>query len=236
MVADLTAIFYTSNHMEGHFIDKVKEQLLRALGDYPLVSVSQKPMHFGENICVGDIGRSHLNIYRQILIGCKAATTKYVAMTEDDILYSGAHFREKRPDPGYLLYDMFKWSIFTWSRTPIFSLRRRLVVNHLIAEREFLIEALQERFDKYNCLEFASDESKVNLSYWGDPGRYENHLGVTVRPTQEFYATVPGVVFSHPGAFGYTTRGEKKKLADERAQEIPHWGTAENMLKEYYYG
>jgi hypothetical protein len=233
---DITAIFYTSNHMEGHFIESVKEQLVRALDGIPLISVSQKEMDFGENICVGDVGRSHLNIYRQILIGCQAATTKYVAMTEDDILYSAEHFREKRPDPGHFLYDMHKWSIFTWSKPAIFSLRRRKIVNHLIAERQMLIDAMQERFDKFDCLEFGSGQGTLQkLGYWGDPGRQENILKVTHRPVQEFYASVPGIVFSHPGAYGYTSRGERKSLAREKTYELRHWGTAERILKDYYH-
>jgi hypothetical protein len=65
---------------------------------------------------MGDIGRSHLNIYRQILEGCKAATTKYVAMAEDDILYSESHFhsgqiaKEFESHGDVMLYDMNKVS------------------------------------------------------------------------------------------------------------------------------
>ena len=232
---DITAIFYTSNFGdEWKLVKQVKAHLLKVLGDIPLISVSHKPMDYGENIVVGDVGRSHLNIYRQILIGCKAAKTKYVAMTEDDILYSPEHFREKRPEPGHFLYDMHKWSIFTWTDPPRFSLRRRKIVNHLIAETDMLIEAMQERFDRYNVLDFGSDESGVNESYWGDPGRYERRLGVTVRPTQEFYASVPGVVFSWPGAYGYTSRGERKILGKEKTDWLPDWGTAKEVMAAHY--
>lgn len=231
---DLSAIFYTSNYMDGQpFMEKVKEHLLKVWHG-PLISVSQKPMDFGENICIGDVGRSHLNIYRQILIGCKAAKTKYVALTEDDIFYSAEHFTEKRPSPGHFLYDMNKWSIFTWTDPPMFSLRRRKVVNHLIAERDMLIDAMQERFKRHNCLAFGSDESKVPLSYWGDPGRYEKHLGVSVRPTEEFYASVPGIVFSHPDAYGYTSRGERKALGKEKTDWLPDWGTATEVMGRLY--
>ena len=231
---DITVIYYTSNYMTGKFIEKTKEQLLSVIGDLPLISVSHKPMNFGTNICVGDVGRSHLNIYRQILIGAKAAKTKYVSLAEDDILYSAEHFREKRPEPGHFLYDMNKWSIFTWTQPPIFSMRRRMVVNHLIAERDMIVEAMEERFNTYNALEFGSDESKINLSHWGDPGRYERQLKVTVRPTQKFYASKPGVVFTHPDAFGYVSRGKKKLLGKERSDWLPDWGTAKEIMGQYY--
>jgi len=95
---DLTVIYYTSNYLEEknpYFLENTKKQLLKAIGNIPLITVSQKPTIIGNNctnICLGDIGRSHLNIYWQILQGCKAAKTKWVAMAEDDILYSEQHF------------------------------------------------------------------------------------------------------------------------------------------------
>src|SRR5574337_272588 len=110
---DLTIIYYTSNWLDTHnpyFLANTKKQLLKAIGDLPLISVSQKPIALGKNICVGDIGRSHLNIYRQILIGAKAAKTKYVALAEDDILYSWEHFHEHLPEKGKFAYDINKWS------------------------------------------------------------------------------------------------------------------------------
>jgi len=233
----LTVLFYTSNYSKHRLVDEVKENLLNVIGEYPLISISQKPMDFGTNICVGDVGRSHLNIYRQILIGCKAAKTKYVGMAEDDILYSAEHFTEKRPERGHFLYDMNKWSIFTWTDPPMYSLRRRKVVNHLIAERQMLINALEERFDKYGCLEFGTDEVYIKqkkLGYWGDPGRYEKLLGVTERPTQEFYASKTGIVFSWPDAYGYTSRGIHKLLAKERTDWLPDWGSAADFMRRYY--
>ena len=39
-------------------------------GDTPIISVSQKPMDLGNNICVGDVERSSQNGYMQLLIGC----------------------------------------------------------------------------------------------------------------------------------------------------------------------
>lgn len=230
---DLTVIYYTSNYLDTHnpyFLENTKKQLLKAIGNLPLISVSQKPIAFGENICVGEIGRSHLNLYRQILTGCKAAKTKYVAMAEDDILYSFEHFHTYVPRQDRFAYDMSKWSIFTWTKPPLFSFRtNRKVVNSLIAKRDMLVAALSERFDKFKGV----PDEKVPISYWGDPGRYEDNLGVTIRETEEFYTTCPNIVFSHPEAFGYLSRGTHKKLGDIRAYEIPYWGRAEDILKLY---
>lgn len=227
---DITVIYYTSNHLEDtnpYFLKNTQRYLLKAIGEHPLISVSQKPMDFGKNICIGDIGRSHLNIYRQILIGSKAAKTKYVAMAEDDILYSYDHFHTYVPKRDKFAYDMQKLSLFTWTKPPMFSFRtKRKVVNQLIAKRDMLVEALEERFAKF------PDESKIPLSKWGDPGRYEGILGVTVRETEEFHCATPSIVFTHPNAYGYEyNHGKRKRMGDIKMMEVPFWGRAEEVLK-----
>lgn len=236
---DLSVIYYTSNYLEKEnpvFVENTKHFLLEAIDDYPLISVSQQPMNFGENICVGDIGRSHLNIYKQILIGCKAAKTKYVAMAEDDILYSFAHFHTMVPNNNIFLYDLAKLSIFTWSKPPMFSFRtRRKVVNQLIAPREMLIEALEERFARADVLRAQGMEEGKILSNWGDPGRYENLLGVSPRELRGEYFGVPSIVFTHPKAYGYEfNHGKRKRLGDIRIIEEANWGRAEDILQLYY--
>jgi len=235
-MTDLTIVYYSSNWLDTHnpyFLENTKKQLLKAAADLPLVSVSQKPMNFGTNICLGDIGRSHLNIYRQILAGAKAANTKYVAMAEDDILYSYEHFHTYVPEKDRFAYNMCKWSIYTWTK-PVFSFKaNRQVVNSLIAKRDMLVAAMEERFAKFEELTKQGKKEEDIIHVWGDPGRYENLLGVTVREKEEFWSTVPNVVFSHPEAIGYQVLGNRKKLGDLKAYEIPYWGKASDILKLY---
>jgi len=151
-------------------------------------------------------------------------------MAEDDILYSYEHFHAYLPEKDRFAYDMNKWSLFTWTRPPLFSFRNnRKVVNSLIAKTEMLAAALEERFNKFKGV----PEEDIPLHFWGDPGRYEEKLGVTIRETEEFYSGSPNIVFSHPDAFGYLSRGKRKKLGDVKAIEIPYWGRAEDMLKLY---
>jgi hypothetical protein len=190
------------------------------------------------NIVVGDIGRSHLNIYRQMLVGAKAAKTKYVALAEDDILYSYEHFHSFLPRDDIFLYDMNKLSLFTWTKPPLYSFRHnRQVVNQLIAPRQLLIEALEERFARFNELISQGHQEERIIKNWGDFGRYEDdrHLGVTVRKTENFMCTCPSIVFTHELAFGYQfNHGKRKRLGDLRIIEIPYWGKAEDVLKLYY--
>lgn len=244
-MGNITVIYYTSNYLDTAnpaFLENTKAQLFLAASDLPIVIVSQKPSSLdfknSTNIVLGDIGRSHLNIYHQILVGCKAATTEYVAMAEDDILYSYEHFHNEYIGrfPDVFLYDMNKLSLFTWIKPPLFSFRHdRMVVNQLIAPRKMLIEALEERFERLEQLKSEGRKEEQLIKYWGDPGRYEDILGVTVRKTKTFMCTCPSIVFSHEHAYGYLSQGKKKRLGDLRIIEVPYWGRADTILQYYFH-
>lgn len=238
---DITVIYYTCNHLEDtnpYFLANTQKQLIKAIGDHPLLSISHRPMDFGRNIVVSEKdglepGRSHRNIYKQILIGAKNATTEYVATAEDDILYSYEHFHTFVPEKDTFAYDMQKLSLFTWTKPSMYSFRtKRRVVNQLIAPRKLLIEAMEERFARLPELKAMGwDDERIN-SKWGDPGRYENLLGITPRKTEEFYSGVPSIVFTHPNAYGYEfNHGKRKMLGDIRMFDVPVWGKASEVLK-----
>lgn len=89
----LTVIYYTSNREEEAFENKIKAKLLKVIGNLPLISVSQKPINFGKNICVGDVGACDANLFRQIQVGCEAATTPFVISAEADCLYPPDYFQ-----------------------------------------------------------------------------------------------------------------------------------------------
>lgn len=252
----ITVVYYTSNFLEKtnpFFLKNTKRQLVKAIGDLPLIVISQKPVnkktfegYEGEylNLVSGvdyqpfHEGRHHLNIYQNIMIGAQHAKTPYVAMAEDDILYSKSHFHsgelQKLIDQNMdaMLYDMNKVSLFTWTEPPIYSFRsKRMVVNQLIAPSKRLADAMQERFDRLEVLKQQGKSEESILKFWGDPGRYEGNLGVTVQPTYKFYSQSPSIVFTHPKAYGYLNHGSRKRHGDIKIVELYDWGRAEDVLK-----
>jgi hypothetical protein len=228
---DVTVIFYTSNTVSDYFMGNVQRQLLKSVGETPIISVSFKPINFGENICVGDIGRSHYSIYKQILIAAKRAKTKYVATAEDDVLYPVEHFMY-RPSENTIAYDLSKWSIFTWTQPPIFSFRtNRRTMTSCIAERDVLIRTLEERYAKYPVLEDIPQD--IIKYYWGEPGRFEDHLEISKVKTETYFSTVPSIIFSTPEALGFEHLGTRKAHGSVTKEVLPYWGTAQNVLKLY---
>lgn len=230
---DLTIVYYTvntfnSNNPKWKFFTHIWNQLHESRGEIPFIAVSQKSLESSrlENIVVGEIGRNHLNIYRQALIGAKAAKTRYIALCEDDVLYSPDHFK-CRPPSGVFGYNMNVWAIYTWEKPAIFNYKDRINLSGLICEREMFIEAMEERFAKY------PDDSKIDLSIWAEPGKYEGYLEVTKRAFEKFYSDNPNVAFSHETALSFLNMGKRKKMGQPRALEIPYWGKAEDIIKLY---
>lgn len=227
----LTIIYYTANLPKENFAQKIRQEILKAAGNnLPIISISQKPIDFGQNIIITAKEHPLINIYQAILTGAKAAKTKYVALTEDDTLYPEEHFYRYLPPEDTFAYNLTRWNIYTWSKPPFFSIKFRRIFGTLVAPRLLLIEALEERLAKY------FDTDKILLQWMGEPGRqkYEKRLGVTPRKVVDFYTYSPVIAFSHPDSLGFRLQGTKKRANPIRALELPYWGTAQQVLKQYY--
>lgn len=224
--SDLTIILYTANVIPTPFASKTYEQLLKAAQGQPIIVVSKIPMPIEEQNIVVESPRSHFNIYRQALIGARAATTKYIALAEDDALYSPEHFKQ-RSSAGVFAYNLGAWSVFTWGE-PIYSHKGtvRKNLNSLICERELFIKAMEERFAKY-------PHDEANKDHWAEPGRYERHLGVTEYPTEEFYTNPPNIIFSHQSELSFAGLGTRKRVGEFRAYNIPYWGDINKVRSMY---
>ena len=222
---DITAIFLTLNKMPERWVDFHMKVLKEAIDDMPVITVSRKPINFGINIIDTD-EPGYVNIYRQLLNGAKIAKTKYIATVEDDCLYSKNHFIRFRPKDDEFAYNRNRWSVFSWGE-PQYSLRQRLSNCSLVAPRELLIEALTERFDKYN--------GNPPENWMGECGRnkLEKALGITLRKQVDFFSNISIVQLSHPLGTEKRQQEQWKAHAQIRAFDIPHWGKAEDIIKYY---
>jgi len=89
---NVTILYYTSNKEGEVFEQEVRNNIIKVKGDIPLISVSQKPINFGHNICVGEVGVSGFNMFRQVQIGLKEVKTDFVVSAEADCFYPTKYF------------------------------------------------------------------------------------------------------------------------------------------------
>jgi len=94
---DTTIIYYTANTEDPVLESKVRSIILKNKGDLPIISVSRKPIDFGENICVGETVVCDISAFKQLLIGLKSATTKFCIAAEADVLYPPEYFNFTPP-------------------------------------------------------------------------------------------------------------------------------------------
>lgn len=87
-----TVLYYTANTELEPFASNIRKRLLSVIGDLSLISVSQKPLDFGRNICVGEVGVNEFNEWRQVLTGCEEAKTPFILVAEADALYPPEYF------------------------------------------------------------------------------------------------------------------------------------------------
>lgn len=150
-----TIIYYTSSHEDDLFEQKVRDHLLQVKGNLPIISVSQRPIDFGHNICVGDIGASESNVWVQMLVGCLFATTPFVTFAEADTLYPPEYFSYKPKDVNkrYWFEDVYILHPNSEKLKDHFYLKGRSDCAHM-AGRAYIIRLLSEAMNKNTSMKY----------------------------------------------------------------------------------
>lgn len=237
-MGDLTCLFLTLNKVPWEKYHQ--EVMLDAIGSHPLITFSRVPMSLpGKQFHQSD-EQSHDKIYKLMLAGAKEATTDYVAMVEDDMLYSRDHF-DIRPPIDTFGYNWNRWSLFTFGE-PTYSFKRRYCNGCSILPRLEMIAALEERFAKWPSIpHYLNGE----LGY----SKVERNLGVTLRKATELYSSTPVVQIHHtygtpgigrplssvrPGdTIDLEARKLRKRMGMKRAYDVPFWGRSEELIKHF---
>ena len=227
---DLTILYISASAMPQRWMRYQLSCLMAAVDDTPIVSVSRQPLALGTNLLDTE-PKSYWNIYMQMLRAAQLATTPFVAMVEDDTLYTPEHFTEFRPPMDTVSYNHARWSLFTWDN--IYCMRQRLSNCSLIAPRLLLIDALTERKNKWpnGCVD----------SLTGEVGRdkVDRRMGVSPRKCVEWYCSNPIVQLNHPSGTDVGDYGLKngkhmiKKHGQMKAYDIPYWGKATDIIARY---
>jgi len=220
MALSKTVLYYTSNREKPEFEAKVRQTTLENCGGIPIISVSQKPIDFGENICVGDVGCSYVNAFRQILIGAKAAKTDYLYFAESDFLYPPAYFSFNPTGK-----DLYRYNNICIVFKKIYSryYRKEFSIGAQVAKREFVVRELEI---------YLKDQPQ-----WIDgPFRIQHPNGVIIpdwndAPCEYFSTEVPCVSFKTGDGVAKSAR--TMPGAENRLWTVPYWGEAQKLGEKY---
>lgn len=211
-MSDLTIIYLTLNKLPKRWTDFHYNHLLESTKGHNLLTVSRLPMS-GHNIIQTE-EPSPSNVYRQLLRACKNTDTEYIAIAEDDCLYTPEHFSYR---PQTIGYNMHRWTVFTWG-DPIYSWRNRLGNWTMIAKRQLVIDSLEERFAKYP--DGTPPDKTGEIGRW----RTDQQLGLTHYPPESFWTKTSILNISHEYGLDDRSRRHRKTLGDITALSVPHWG------------
>jgi hypothetical protein len=194
---DLTILYYTANVIKDSAAEKIRDNLLKVTENkFPIISVSQKPIDFGKNICIGEIGRSKYNLYKQILTGVREVKTKYIACAEDDTLYSMDHFMQK-PKNGVFSYETNMWFAGNVSYWRLPNANQRSGMWGCVSKTKDLLKNLTARYKMYPTDPLGRGSRLV----WGEPGAADKLYGLKSK-LSFFESKEPCVVFLHEEAMG----------------------------------
>jgi len=86
-------IYITDNALKPSIQKCCQEQLRKAAREIPIISISQKPIPFGRNICIGTkFGRHQKTIFKQIDCGLDFCSSEVLFIAEHDVLYPEEYF------------------------------------------------------------------------------------------------------------------------------------------------
>lgn len=218
---ETTIIYYTSNREHPLFEKRIQEKLLENCCGLPIVSVSQKPIKLGKNICVGDVGASGFNCFRQIQIACKAAKTRFVISAEADCCYPPEYFTfiPPRDDICYRNSNLYVMGDHRnhWFYKP------RGATHAQVINREYYLKILEREFKgapKWSVKEFNFPKERRRRSDIFKPGEVKHYHS------------------KNPVFQIKTHRGLRYYTASERipVYELPYWGKAKTIRKYFMKG
>lgn len=214
-----TIIYYTSNRENPEFEKRVRENLLKVIGGLPIISVSQKPIDLGKNICVGDVGTSGFNMFRQVQIALEAADTPFVISAEADCLYPPDYFKfiPPRIDACYRDSNLYVMP----DKRDFFFYKKEGATHAQIVGRKFYLETLKKLFK--GAPKWNTEEKDFPKERFGKADVFDEIL----------YWKGENPIFqikTHRG-MRYYTHSDRTPIL-----ELPYWGSGKIVRRYYLYG
>lgn len=239
-----TIIYYSSGREKPDFEERVKENILKVSGGLPIIAVTQKELYpkwedgygsysntpdgfiwrngpFGFNICVRDVGASGFNMFRQVQIGCRAATTDLIISAEADCLYPPDYFtfRPPRLDIAYRDTNLYVMP----DARDYFFYKKEGATHAQIVGREFYLKTLDRLFE--GAPMWSTEEKNF-------PKERHQQEDVFTKDQLNYWRSDNPVfqIKTHRG-MRYFTHSDRTPV-----NELPYWGLGKVARAKYLHG
>ena len=214
-----TIIYYTSNKEDPRFEKRIQENLLKVSGDLPIISVSQYPIKLGKNICIGDVGTSGFNMFRQVEIACEAATTPFIISAEADCVYPPDYFefRPPKPDVCYRNTNLYVMP----DHRDYFFYKGEGATHAQIIGRDYYLKRLKELFK--GAPKWSVKEKNFPKERWHKEDVFD-HI--------KYWQTKnPVFQIKTHRSMRYYTHSDRTPI-----HKLPYWGSGKEIRSHYFKG
>jgi hypothetical protein len=224
-------VYYTNNLPAEKIFLACRAQLNKCMEiwKFPIISVSQKPINFGENF-VMDLESSVSSYFKQILKGLKECKTDVIFLIEHDVLYHPSHFDFTPERADHFYYNRNEWRVSSLTGKAVFYEHND--VSQLCAPRDLLLK-------HYTEVVKLVDQGIFRHSFGFSPPRGLPKEQQKKRHYGCYRSSVPNLDIRHPNAFT-RTRMDKSDFRSERSRRgwiesdgVPGWGKTLGRFDEF---
>lgn len=225
-------IYYTDNRLDSHIMSVAQSQLTRSVNGHQLISVSLKPLDFGENVTL-EMERGILTMFKQILAGLEASTADIVFLAEHDVLYHPSHFDFIPPRRDVFYYNENVWKVDHQTGQALFYYCKQ--TSGLCAYRELLLEHYRKRVERVEREGFTR-----RMGF--EPGTHSYPRGIDSYRAEAFMSAYPNIDIRHRHNLT-ASRWSQSEFRNQKycqgwtlADEVGGWGITKGRFEEFLQG
>jgi glycosyltransferase involved in cell wall biosynthesis len=224
--------FYTDNRVAPGILNAVRARLEASLNGYRLVTVSLKPLDFGENIVL-NLRRGYLAMAKQQLAGLERLDTDIAFMVEHDILYPPCHFDFTPPRKDVFYYNLNWWKCRSSDGQALHFKAKQ--VSGLCAYRDILVDYYRKRVAMM-------ESGEIGGRRHFEPGgrhqyREEGYNKLTAHGFDTWFSEIPYVDIRHETCVTrniFDPSGYRGQVVDWTLQDfVPGWGVSKDRFTEF---
>ena len=224
-------VYYTNNVLDKKIFLACQAQLKRCMEiwKFPIISVSQKPMNFGQNFVMTNLERSVLSMYKQILKGLQECKTDVVFFAEHDVLYHPSHFDFTPEREDHFYYNRNEWHVSSETGKTVFYLHNN--TTELSALREPLMAHIKRAIE--------TNTDRFHTSWGVSPPRGIPPEEQRGKHAGTYMSKVPNIDIRHSDTLS-RPRMTKEEFRSERSRRgwtesdgVPGWGKTLGRFDEF---
>jgi len=222
-------VYYTNNKCDEKILSAVQENIKKASNGLKIVSVSLKPIDFGENYVL-NLESGYLTMFKQILTGLESLDTDIAFLVECDVLYHPCHFEFVPLDRTKIYYNTNIWQLRTSDGHAVYFDAKR--TSQLCSYRDILVEHYRKRVERV-------EKEGFSRAIGFEPGSHHRKERIDDLESDIWVSKYPNVDIKH-GRNLTSARWSTAEFRDQRncrnwkeADEVPYWGKTKDRFDDF---